>query len=182
MREPTSPFDLLGHHVKDINTGFAGIATAYVEHLHGCNHIAIEPSECLTNGKVGETYTFDEQRIQFVREGPKRKAKTTQAKTKLGSSVRHKINGYEGTAVNRTTWVNHCPTVGIEPTGRGTNGELLVIETFDEEMVEIIKVGEPKFSDTYKKRMGMFPKPTTEQRKRGTGSSPGILDKVPGRI
>jgi hypothetical protein len=39
-------------------------------------------------------------------------------------------------------------------------------------MLELVEAGEPKYSDTYRKRMGMAPKPSPEQKKKGIGSAP----------
>jgi valyl-tRNA synthetase len=55
----------LGSKVKDVFTGFTGIATGRTEWLFGCTRICIEPTE-LTDGKPIESVWFDEQRVEVV--------------------------------------------------------------------------------------------------------------------
>ena len=58
----------LGDRVRDTLTGFAGIAVAETQWLHGCRRITIQP-EKLNDGKVVEAMTFDEPQIVVVKEG-----------------------------------------------------------------------------------------------------------------
>ncbi len=58
---------VLGSRVRDIFTGFAGIATARTEWLYGCARISVEPQE-LRAGKTIEAQWFDEQRVEIVAE------------------------------------------------------------------------------------------------------------------
>jgi hypothetical protein len=53
----------LGSIVKDIYTGFEGIAIGYCTHLYGCAQVGIEPTDLDKDGKVQETTWFDEQRV-----------------------------------------------------------------------------------------------------------------------
>lgn len=58
---------ILGNRVKDIYTGFEGIAIGRTDWLYGCSRIAIEPTE-LKDGKPIDVVWFDEQRVQIVQE------------------------------------------------------------------------------------------------------------------
>jgi hypothetical protein len=62
---------IIGKKVRDIVTGFEGIATGHTEWLTGCNTVGISPQE-LNDGKVIETHWFDENRIEVVGEGVKK--------------------------------------------------------------------------------------------------------------
>lgn len=54
----------LGQKVRDIVTGFEGVAVARVEYLTGCDHIGVAPP--MREGKAGETSYFDETRIEVL--------------------------------------------------------------------------------------------------------------------
>ena len=55
----------LGSEVRDIITGFKGIATGRNVFLYGCVRILIEPAE-MYEGKPVEGCWFDEQRIEVI--------------------------------------------------------------------------------------------------------------------
>ena len=60
---------VLGSKVKDMYTGFTGIAVARAEYLYGCARISVEPTE-LEAGKLLDSAWFDEQRIELIEEEP----------------------------------------------------------------------------------------------------------------
>ncbi len=55
----------LGSKVKDIITGFEGVAVARTEWLYGCTRIGVDSAE-LNDGKPVETQWFDEQRLEMT--------------------------------------------------------------------------------------------------------------------
>ena len=57
----------LGNCVKDVITGFEGIATSRVEYLTGCEQIGVTP--IIKDGKVQNTEYFDTSRLEYVHEG-----------------------------------------------------------------------------------------------------------------
>ena len=68
----------LGDKVKDIITGFTGIAVAKTEWIHGCDRITVQPT-VKKDGKLPENMTFDEPSLVIVKAGfakPKVKSKT----------------------------------------------------------------------------------------------------------
>ena len=71
MREPVSPSSevALGDTVKDMVTGFTGMAVAHTKWLHGCERIVIEPQKLDKDGSTVDPETFDIQRIQVVKTG-----------------------------------------------------------------------------------------------------------------
>lgn len=167
MSMPKTPHDLLGHYVTDVVGNCDGIAIAYSEHLYGCNHVLIEPTTLLESGKLDTSFSIDEQRVEYAKPGPNTE-KAKRASIPLGSRVRHKVNGFEGIAVVRSSWINHKPTVDIEPIKRGKDGQILEVMRFDEDMVEILAVGEPRYSKTF---MGYAGKKSGKTSEKGTGSS-----------
>lgn len=58
---------LLGKEAKDKVTDFSGIIVSKVEYLFGCNQYGIAPKS--VDGKIGETYYFDEGRIEITGNG-----------------------------------------------------------------------------------------------------------------
>jgi hypothetical protein len=53
----------LGVELKDIVTGFVGIAAGRTEYLTGCNHYGLAPRKLCQDGKPGEWQWFDESRL-----------------------------------------------------------------------------------------------------------------------
>ncbi len=66
----------LGDTVRDIVTGFTGIATARVEYLNGCKQICIKP-KVAENGKMPDGEYIDMQQAEMVGEGVHITQKTT---------------------------------------------------------------------------------------------------------
>lgn len=60
----------LGSRVKDVYTGFAGIAIGRSEWLYGCARFLVEPFDLDKDGKVREAVWFDEQRVELLQEQP----------------------------------------------------------------------------------------------------------------
>ena len=68
----------LGKQVKDIVTGFSGIATARVEYLNGCVQYCVKPKMTKKdNGKVPDGYYFDEKQLVVIGNGVSVKKKRT---------------------------------------------------------------------------------------------------------
>ena len=59
----------LGNKVRDLITGFEGVAIARTEYLYGCVHICIAP-KLGADGKRPENEWFDEQRVEVVEDTP----------------------------------------------------------------------------------------------------------------
>ena len=56
----------LGDRVKDIITGFEGIAVARTEWMFGCVRVSVQP-EKLKEGKQPESQVFDEPQLEIVK-------------------------------------------------------------------------------------------------------------------
>ena len=57
----------LGKFARDKVTGFEGIITVKGVHLFGCNTYALAPK--VKDGKIEDTHSFDEARIEIIDEG-----------------------------------------------------------------------------------------------------------------
>ncbi len=57
----------LGNKVRDIVTGFEGIATAKIEYLNGCIQYCVKPKT--TDGKMPEGEYIDHQQLDVINGG-----------------------------------------------------------------------------------------------------------------
>lgn len=71
---------VIGYRVKDIITGFTGIATAHCVYISGCNQVLVSPG-LDKDGKLMGSHWFDEQRLQLVGGKQKRYVKLDNTKT-----------------------------------------------------------------------------------------------------
>jgi hypothetical protein len=58
----------LGQEVRDVVTGFEGIATSKVEYINGCVQFGVQPKAA--DGKFPESVYLDHQRLQVMGDGP----------------------------------------------------------------------------------------------------------------
>jgi len=57
----------LGDLVKDVYSGFTGVAASKAEFLHGCLRIGIEPTKLNKDGNKQEMEYFDEPRVKVIK-------------------------------------------------------------------------------------------------------------------
>ena len=60
-------------------------------------------------------------------------------KVELGDKVRDMITGFKGIAVARTTWIEGCDRITIQPEGVNKEGGIYEGQTFDEPLIEVIR-------------------------------------------
>lgn len=77
----------------------------------------------------------------------------------LGDQVKDRVTGYEGIAVGRTTFLNGCDRIGIQPKV-GADGKIPDTVWFDEPQVAIVQSGVVQV----KRRDTGGPCPSTPQR------------------
>lgn len=58
---------MLGKQVRDVVTGFEGIATAEVSYINGCKQFCIQPKA--VDGKIPEGQYIDHQRLEITGNG-----------------------------------------------------------------------------------------------------------------
>lgn len=59
----------LGSRVKDMVSGFTGIATARTEYINGCARVVVDPENLDKDGKLIEGRYFDEPQLEVLEEG-----------------------------------------------------------------------------------------------------------------
>jgi hypothetical protein len=57
----------LGDRVKDIVTGFTGIAIGRTEWLNGCARITVQPEKLTKENKIADTGCFDEPQLVLIK-------------------------------------------------------------------------------------------------------------------
>jgi len=120
----------LGSTVKDMISGFEGVAIARSEWLYGCNRIIVE-SKTLKDGKPTDGQWFDEQRIKTIETDTICCDEPKKCTVKLGNKVRDTLSGYEGMAVAKTVWASGNVTISVEPTELQENGQPIASQAFD---------------------------------------------------
>lgn len=129
----------LGSIVKDTYTGFEGMAVGRTVWLYGCVRIAVEPG-LDKDGKPQSSSSFDEQRIEVITAA---EYDSPPEKIKLGSKVRDKHTGFEGTAIGRTVWLHAGAVITIEPYGFDKDGKPRDQKAFEEERIELVEQKSP---------------------------------------
>lgn len=123
----------LGSQVRDIVTGYEGIAFQKVELLSGTSQIAVQP-KCDKDGKYQDGINIDEQTLEVIGAGiSDRAVQPVQTHFALGQRVRDTVSGFEGTVVSKTTFLNGCVYFSVVPemsdltekTGRVPEGSFL---------------------------------------------------------
>ena len=110
--EPT-----LGNVVRDMITGYQGIAASRTEMLGGNVQYAVQPR--VPDGKPNEFpegMNLDAQTLEFVEEGLANHVVAPPRNTvELGEEVEDIVTGLKGRAVNRVIFINGCVYYNIQP-------------------------------------------------------------------
>jgi len=136
----------LGSRVKDIITGFTGIAVGYSKWMYGCNRIVVE-SESLKDGKPLGNEWFDEQRVETVEEGVISIIAPKDHDVVMPNLYRDRITGFEGIAQAITTWSSGNVTISLEPTKVEKDGKAVDSQGFDIFRIEEVAKQEIQVSE-----------------------------------
>lgn len=124
------PYSLLGCIVKDLVTGFTGMAVAVTEYAYGCTHINVQPIDLADDGAtVKKGHLFDDGRVELV-EYRKVRHKILRPKVELGNIVKHDYNGLVAFVSSKTTWLDQDPDLGLDPITLkpdGSPGEMIYV-------------------------------------------------------
>jgi len=127
----------LGSTVKDMISGFEGVAIARSEWLYGCNRIVVE-SNRLKDGKPTDGQWFDEQRIETIEENTILCDEPKDCAVQLGNKVKDSLTGFQGVAIAKTVWSSGAVTISVEPTKLQENGQPIDSQAFDVYRLEIV--------------------------------------------
>lgn len=106
----------LGWTVRDIVSGFTGIAIQSMEQLNGNLQIAIQPKIQEGSAVYPDAMFIDQHTIKKLDDGVV--AHSTPAPEvciKLGNRVRDKVTGFEGIATNKAIYMNGCVHFTVVP-------------------------------------------------------------------
>lgn len=105
----------LGDEVRDVVTGFQGIAVARTAYLHGIDQIGVQPP-CDKDGKIPESFNIDESSLKLIfSQRIKGGAATddSQISVELGDRVKDPVSGLEGVVTKFTRFLNGCSVLGV---------------------------------------------------------------------
>lgn len=74
----------LGDKVKDVYSGYTGIAAGRTQWMHGCDHIGIKPEGLDKDKKPFELKWFDEPQVELVKAQEVKVPKQVKAATRPG--------------------------------------------------------------------------------------------------
>lgn len=139
----------LGSTVRDVITGFTGIATQRCDYLNGNVQYAIQPKK--DDGSYPDAMFLDYHTLDVVDEGVSDRA-TPVAETAiiLGQKVRDKASGFTGIAIMKNSYLNGCVHFGVQPEVRKETllNENPVPSWIDHNRLEVVSDG--LISDTPK--------------------------------
>ena len=62
----------------------------------------------------------------------------------LGDEVRDTITGFKGIAIGKTTWMNGCDRIIVQPKGTNKEGKTFENQSFDEPDLVLVKANNKK--------------------------------------
>lgn len=160
---------MLGYTVKDLVTGFKGIAIQKSEQLSGSVQFGIQPQVAADATVYPEAIFIDEHMIGYIDDGVSSKVTKPPADTlnvRLGAKVEDIATGFSGIATEKATFLNGCVFINVLPTA---DNQKLINENARASYVPIgrIKVLGDGIADKVKE-----PKANKEGKKPGGPSRP----------
>lgn len=127
----------LGSSVKDVTSGFSGIAVSRVEYLSGTVQYCVTAAMD-DKGHCKHDYV-DEQAIDVIGEGIQHRVTppSEEDTIKLGERLRCKITGFEGVATLRSTNFNGCIQYALQ--GKAKDGVVPDAQYFDYKYLEPVE-------------------------------------------
>lgn len=125
----------LGVIVKDVVTGFTGVAENRASFLYGCDRYCVQP-KVGEDGKIPEPQMIDEPQLEIV-DGESRvmtPRHTPKQLVELGQVVVDPIRGMTGTVIGRAVYLNGCSRLAVQPKQDGDKEK--EIWWVDEEQVQ----------------------------------------------
>jgi hypothetical protein len=107
----------LGSLVKDTITGFTGYALGRIEFGYGCIHIRVQTQSLTKDGEPVPQQTFDEQRIEVLKQPKKAWPQPKVTSIELGDLVRDTVTGAVGIASAKNFSLDGEVSILIEQVG-----------------------------------------------------------------
>lgn len=129
----------MGSRVKDKVTGFEGIVTTRLQHLHMGNRYDVTPPGTSPDGKLKEVYSFDEAALTVMPDDPIEKVGEPDFKHDLGVRVRDTVSLIEGIVTARAQHIHLCNRYTIQPQGLSDKGGKKDLIGADENAIEVLE-------------------------------------------
>jgi len=134
----------LGSTVKDLISGFTGIAIQRLEQLNGNVQIAIQPKIAEGATAYPEAMFIDHHTLAVIDEGVSANMiEPEETMIELGQRVRDRATGFEGIATQRAIYINGCTGYSVVPKMRedGLINEVPSPSWIDHNRLEVVGDG-----------------------------------------
>lgn len=131
----------LGNVVRDLTSGFTGIAVNRNTRLNGTIQYSVQPPS--KDGTLPETVSLDENTLEFVEDGIADKATppTYDAAIVLGSRVKCLLTGIEGLVESKTEYMNGCAAYLVCHKSKDKKNDTILADWVDQCRLEVIDEG-----------------------------------------
>lgn len=133
--------EYLGKEVKDVSSGFTGIAVQTIEYLSGSTQVGIQPKS--TGESYPEAYTIDTNLVDVIGPGVSDRVVAPNpadfAGMKLGDTLRDKVSKITGVATHMATFMNGCINVMLTGEVKSGSDKLPRQEWINARMLEKIE-------------------------------------------
>ena len=134
---------LLGQKVKDVVTGFTGIAVAQTFQKNSVTRISVQPPMS-ADGKVPDAFDFDECQLQVLDETRVIEIEPNQVLFQFGDEAVHTNSGFKGKVARFATYLNGCIHIALQRKVDEKEGFLPDAKWFSQEDLELTKPIETK--------------------------------------
>lgn len=156
----------LGHRVRDLISGFTGIATSRAESISGAVRWGIQPKMEEGKSEMPPSLYMDEPLLEYVDDGVRhivRPAPPENFPVQLGHPCRDKASGLEGMAIGHSTYIAACTFYEFVPRNKQDGKELMPTQFVESWRLEPIKPTKDK--------------PVVESRSKETGGPPTAVPR-----
>jgi hypothetical protein len=106
----------LGQTVRDVTSGFTGIAIQTLEWMNGNIQIAIQPKQKEGDVTYPEAMFLDHHLVEVIDAGvSERVTEPAECVIELGQKVQDKASLFTGIATKKATYMNGCISFGVKP-------------------------------------------------------------------
>lgn len=148
QKKSSSPGIPLGSLVKDIITGFTGIAVSRSEFGYGCVHIHIQARGMTRDGDPIPVHSFDDQRVELIEPPTKVWPQPKATSVRLGDAVRDEVTGRIGIAIAKTVGLEGRTFIIIQDQRLTADGEPQPLHSAAAERVVVIDKRELRVSES----------------------------------
>lgn len=143
---------LLGRTVRDLVTGFEGVAVGVTEYMYACSRVTVEPKRADKDGGLLSTESFDCMCLEIVEDAPVIEREVVFPAVPMYSMVRDGVSGIEGRVVALATNLFRDPAVGVQPLQLKEDGSPNEPHFIEEDRIEVLSEDNVPVAKWAKKR------------------------------